>query len=167
MRTIFPSLTPFSKLRPRVRKLFLLLVVGLVLISCNSLKTAVFDQYSYQQTISIKVESLNLMDNATSYYGNFKNEINSLLLDLQKMVEYEKNKPNNEVSYAMWQLITDEDKNLLAGFLKRWNDKSQLSKVFIDEAKIQVTEALDLIIKFEAKKNKENEGSVFSFITNN
>lgn len=70
------------------------------------------------------------------------------------MVEYEKIKPNNEVSYAMWKIIANKDHNLLAGFLKRWKDNNQLSKVFIEEAKGQVSEALDLIIKYEAKKTK-------------
>ena len=42
----------------------LLTILIITLAACNSLKTAVFDQYSYQQAISIKIESLNLMDKA-------------------------------------------------------------------------------------------------------
>jgi len=141
--------------------------LALFLVSCKSLKTAVFDQYSYQQSISIKVESLNLMDNAIETYAENEVEVQALLLDLQKMVEYEKNKPDNKVSYSMWQVITDKERNLLAGFLKRWKEKNQLSKVFIDETKLQVSEALDLIIKYEANKNKTNESNILNFITNN
>ena len=142
-------------------------VLTLFLVSCQSLKTAVFDQYAYQEAISIKVESLNLMDEAVDVYVDHETEVQTLLLDLQKMVEYEKNKPDNEVSFAMWQVVTDKERNLLAGFLERWKEKNQLSKVFIGEAKGQVTEALDLIIKYEANKNKTNETNILNFLSTN
>lgn len=150
-----------------LRSLFLAATLALFLASCKSLKTAVFDQYSYQQAISIKVESLNLMDKAIENHIEHEAEVQTLQLDLQKMVEYEKNKPDNEVSYAMWQVVADKDRNLLAGFLKRWKEKSQLPKVFIDEAKGQVAEALDLIIKYEANKNKTNESNILNFLSTN
>ena len=150
-----------------LRSSLLMATLALFLVSCNSLKTAVFDQYSYQQAISLKVESLNLMNNAIEDYSANEAEVEKLLLDLQKIVEYEKNKPDNEVSFAMWNVVANKDRNLLAGFLKRWKDKSQLSKVFINEAKLQVTEALDLIIKYEANKNKTNESSILNFLSNN
>ena len=158
-----------NKLKNRsiFRSMFLIIIFSLSLVSCKSLKTAVFDQYSYQQAISIKVESLNLMDNAVESYAENEAEIKILLLDLQKILEYEKNKPDNEISYAMWQVITHKDRNLLAGFLTRWKNNSQLSKVFIDEAKLQIAEALDLIINYEARKNKTNETNILNFLTNN
>jgi len=142
-------------------------VLTLFLMSCESIKTAVFDQYAYQEAISIKVESLNLMDEAVASYSEHEDDVQTLLLDLQKILEYEKNKPNNEVSFAMWQVVTDKERNLLAGFLERWKVDSQLSNVFIDEAKGQVTEALDLIIKYEANKNKTNETNILNFLSTN
>lgn len=149
------------------RKSLFVTALVLVLSSCQSLKTAVFDQYSYQQAVSIKVESLNLMDNATQSYNLFQVEVKDLLLGLQKMVEYEKNKPDNEVSYAMWNVLADKDKNLLAGFFERWKTDGQLSKVFTSEAKHQISEALDLIIKYEAQKNKTNETNILDFLGTN
>ena len=82
---------------------------------------------------------------------------------MEKMEEYEKNKPNNILSYKMWQLMTDVDKNSVAGLFKLWKEKGQLSVVFLDEASEQVMEASDALIKYEASKNKENE-SVLSTI---
>lgn len=148
-----------------LKSIFGIVFMAIILTSCNSLKTAVFDQYSYQQAISIKVESLNLMDEAIEEYAEHALDIEKLQLDLQKMVEYEKNKPDNEVSYAMWKTIANDERNLLAGFLKRWKEKNQLSQVFIDEAKIQVSESLDLIVKFEANKNKTNETNILNFLS--
>jgi len=153
--------------RKSILKSGLLTILILTFVACNSIKTAVFDQYSYQQTISIKVESLNLMNNAVEPYSNFEKEVEQLQLDLQKMVEYEKNKPDNEVTYAMWNVMTSKDKNLLAGFFTRWKDKNQLSSTFVDQAKVQIAEALDLIIKYEARKNKTNENNMLGFLSNN
>jgi hypothetical protein len=150
-----------------IRKFLVLTFFTLSILGCQSIKTAIFDQYSYQQAISIKVESLSLMDEATQSYNTYEVEAEELMLELQKMVEYEKNKPNNEVSYAMWNVIANTDKNLLAGFFKRWQEEDQLSEGFTREAKSQVAEALDLIIKYEAKKNRTNETSILNFIGSN
>lgn len=138
-----------------------------MLFSCSGLKTAVFDQYSYQQAISLKVESDNLMDSAINPYTNHQDEVKRMLLDIQKMLEYEKNKPDNTITYSMWKILADKDKNLLAGFFKRWEEEQQLSKVFANEARIQIMEAFDLIIKYEAQKNKTNESNILNFLTNN
>ena len=62
--------------------------------------------------------------------------------------------------------MADQDKSLLAGFLKRWEDEQQLSQVFTNEAKAQIMEAFDLIIKYEANKNKENKTNLLSFLGN-
>ncbi|WP_157588788.1 hypothetical protein [Psychroserpens burtonensis] len=150
-----------------LRKYLVVTLLSLLMLGCQSLKTAVFDQYSYQQAISIKVESLNLMDEATQSYNTYEMEVEALLLELQKMVEYEKNKPNNEVSYAMWNLIANKDKNLLAGFFRRWQEDKQLSEGFTREAKVQVAEALDLIIQYEAKKSRANESKILNFLGSN
>ncbi|MEZ4792152.1 MAG: hypothetical protein R2783_01345 [Gelidibacter sp.] len=147
--------------------LVLAIAFQLALLSCQSLKTAIFDQYSYQQAISLKVESGNLIEDATISYDDYEYEANNLLLELQKMVEYEKNKPNNEVSYAMWNVMANKDKNLLGGFLKRWNEEEILSEAFTQEAKLQIMEAFDLIIKYEAQKNKTNESNILNFLSNN
>jgi len=147
--------------------LLIALTLQLVLMSCQSLKTAVFDQYSYQQAISLKVESGNLLDHATTSYDAYDAEVGELLLELQKIVEYEKNKPNNEVSYAMWKVMADKDKNLLAGFIKRWDEEEMLSEAFTREAKQQIMEAFDLIIKYEAQKNKSNETNILNFLSTN
>ncbi|HIC31772.1 MAG TPA: hypothetical protein EYO76_07625 [Flavobacteriaceae bacterium] len=147
-------------------KLFFSSLLFSVLLSCNAVKTAVYDQYSYQQTISLKVESEALIENATDNFSDYETEVSDLVLELKKLVEYEKNKPNNEITYAMLKLIADQDKNLLAGFLKRWESEQQLSQVFTDEAKAQIMEAFDLIIKYEANKNKENKQSILDYLGN-
>ncbi|WP_417236191.1 hypothetical protein [Bizionia paragorgiae] len=151
-------------LKQNYTRSLVLLIMTFLVISCQSLKTAVYDQYSYQQAISLKVESDAIIDHATTPFRDHINVITGLRMDLKKLVEYEKNKPNNSISYAMLQLLENEDRNLLGGFLKRWEEEQQLSEAFTKEAKAQIMEAFDLIIKYEAEKNKTNETNILNFL---
>lgn len=150
-----------------LKSLYLILISSFAVFSCQSVKTALYDQYSYQQTTSIKVEASNVMDKATTPYSNNKEIVEKLLLDIDKLVEYEKNKPDNEITFAMWKILTDKEKNLLSGFFKRWEEKGSFSPVFLQEAKKQVTDALDLLIQYEVKKDKESKDSLVNLINLN
>jgi hypothetical protein len=145
-----------------------LVALGMLLMtSCDSLKTAVYDQYSYQKSVEIKVEASSLMDKATTAYSDNLVEIEALDKEIQKIVEYEKNKPNNEITYAMWKILSNKEKNLLSGFFKRWKEKGQMSQFFITEAKAQILEAMDLLIQYEGKKDKESKDKLLDIITSN
>jgi len=150
-----------------IKHLSVILLFSSLLFSCNSLKTAIFDQYSYQKAVEIKVEASNLIDKATTSYTDNIEDIERLNLEIQKIVAYEKNKPNNEISYAMWKILSDSEKNLLVGFLKRWKEKDVLSQFFVTEAKAQIMEAMDLLIQYEAKKDKESKNKLLDIITGN
>ena len=145
-------------------KTTILVLFLLSLVSCTSTKTALFDQYSYQKTTELKVETSNLIDKATTSYSANKIQIDKLLLDVEKLVEYEKNKPNNEITFAMWTILNDKEKNLLAGFFKRWEEKDKLSFTFSQEAKKQVIKAFDLLIQYEVKKDKESANLLLNLI---
>lgn len=151
----------------KIKWLLLLLTIAMLTTACESVKTAIFDQYSYQKTTELKVETSNLMDKATNPYKDHKEEVEKLLVDIQKLMEYEKNKPNNEITFAMWQFLNNKEKNLLAGFFKRWEEKETLSPNFLQESKNQVLEALDLLIQYEIKKDKQSKDSLLEIITNN
>lgn len=143
----------------------LLIAISIAMAGCSSLKTASYDQYSYQKTTEIKVEASNLIDKATTPYTDHLQDIGELGSEIQKIVEYEKNKPNNEITYAMWQVLADKDKNLLVGFFKRWKEKGQLKPFFVKEAKAQIMEAMDLLIQYETKKDKESKDRLLQLIT--
>ena len=145
----------------------LVVVFSFGITSCDSTKTAVFDPYSYQKTTELKVETSKLMDKATTPYATHKEEVDALLLDMEKLMEYEKNKPDNEITFALWKALTNKEKNLLAGFFKRWEEKGTFSPVFLEESKKQVTEALDLLIRYEIKKDKESKDKLLDLINLN
>lgn len=144
-----------------------LLITSNFLVSCTTFKTALFDQHSYEEAISIKVESINLIEKATEAYPEHSTNVEKVLLNAQKLHEYEKNKPNNETTTKMWAMLIDTDKNLLAGFFKRWKSETKLSASFTTEAKKQIEEAMQILLKFEGQKTKENKTLLENFITNN
>jgi hypothetical protein len=148
----------------RLKLTTMALAFSFAVTSCDSTKTALFDHYSYQKTTELKVETSRLMDKATTPFATHKEEVENLLLDIEKLTEYEKNKPENETTFAMWNTLTDKEKNLLSGFFKRWEEKGTCSTVFLDESKKQVMEAMDLLIQYEIKKDKESKGKLLDFI---
>jgi hypothetical protein len=172
-RLFFPYLEihfgiSFNELSIMEKKvLFFLLAFGGLFstISCDALRTAAFDQYSYQQAIEIKVESARLMDKAITSYSENREAVEDLWLELDKIIAYEENKPYNDITLEMWKILSDEERNLLGGFLKRWQEEGTLSAGFVQEAKGQVMEAIDLIIQYEAKKEKETKDKLVSLIS--
>ncbi|MFZ0596462.1 MAG: hypothetical protein WAM46_05725 [Flavobacterium sp.] len=151
----------------KLKPLALLIVFSFAISSCTSTRTALFDQYSYEKTIELKVEATKLINKATTPYDSHKEEIENLFLNIEKLIKYEKNKPNNEITFEMWKILTDKEKNLLAGLFKRWQTKGILSPVFLDESKKQVLDALDLLIQYESKKDKESKDALLELINLN
>ncbi|WGH74367.1 hypothetical protein P8625_09600 [Tenacibaculum tangerinum] len=148
---------------------FFLILLGITafMSACSTLRTAPYDQYSFQKTIELKIDAGQLMEKAETPYQENSIEINNLKNEIAKIVEYEKFKPNNEITYKMWLLLANEDKNLLAGFLKRWEEKETLSPFFITETKGQITEAFDLLLTYEAKKEPAAKNSLLELISKN
>ena len=131
----------------------------ILLLACDTMSH--FDAFSYKETISAKVETVDIMSYAVEEYDSHKKEIHDLNKDLQKIYEYEKNRPKNVETTKMWEILLDPDKNLYGGFLKRWQNDTTLNKFFIEEAKIQVAEAFDIIIDLENGKIKKDQASDF------
>jgi hypothetical protein len=122
-----------------------------ILTSCSSM--AVYDQYAYQETVSLKVDALNLMDKAKEDQAMHQTEIDQLSTRIQKMLEYEKGREKNTLTVALWNDLLDPKKHLFGGFIKKWKEGIQ-EEVFIAEMKMQVNDAFDTIISLESKKIK-------------
>ena len=135
-----------------------LLIVSIIitfLSACSSISE--FSQYAYQQAVDLKVESLDLISNADQLFEDFAGDVYSLKIELSKAVEFAKGRPNNEISTKQWEILTDENRNLLGGFLKRWEEEDTLSPMFVDEAKKIISDAFDTIIGLESGKIKPSE----------
>lgn len=143
------------------------LILFFFLTSCSSTKTVLFDQYSYEKTIEIKIETIKLMNNSSASFSKNKEQIDALFFNIEKLTEYEKNKPNNEITFQMWKILSNKEKNLLGGFFRLWETKGIVSKPFLEESQKQILEAFDLLIQYEIKKDKESKNELLDFINLN
>jgi len=116
-----------------------------------------FDQYAYTQTTSLKVDAMNTMDLATDDYATHEKTVQDLQTKLQKVYEYEKNRPRNEITLKMWDKLLDANGHLLGGFIKRWQGEHKLNAVFVREEKKIIDEAFDQIAGLESHKIKASD----------
>ncbi|WP_423126749.1 hypothetical protein [Gaoshiqia sp. Z1-71] len=136
-------------------KRFAIFMALLIIAGCATISA--FDQYAYTQTTSAKVDALNVMELATEAYEPHKPAVKELETKLQKIYEYEKNRPKNEISTRMWDKLLDKEGHLLGGFLVRWKEENMLNPVFVNEMKTIVDQAFDQIAGLESKKIKKSQ----------
>lgn len=134
-----------------LNKIFPVLLL-VILTACTS--TAVFSQRAYEQNVSIKVESLVLMDKADQPYSNYIDKVEKLKLDIEKAYQYAKGLPNNDETVAQWEIITDPERNSIIGFLKRWENENTLGRTFIENAMKLISDHFDQVIELESGKRK-------------
>jgi hypothetical protein len=126
-----------------------------------------FDQYAYAQGTALKVDALNIMSKATQPYASQQAGIEDVSTRIDKAYEYEKHRPQNLFTVKMWEIVKSPDHNLFGGFIKRWKEKDTLPAAFINQVKIQVGEAFNMIVELESKKIRYNDASVTSFFSAN
>lgn len=131
------------------------LTLSLTLWSCTSI--SVFSPEAYKQAIDLKVESVNLMSNATMPYAEFVEDVAYFETKLTKAYEFSKGRPDNEISTRQWEILINPDGNLLGGFLKRWEEEETLSQMFVTEMQMLVSDAFDTIIGLESGKIDPSE----------
>ncbi len=116
---------------------------------------ALYSEQAYQQAVTLKVESLNLMDKATEPYDSYKKEIEALKISLQKAHEYAKGRPQNTESTQQWGIMIDPEGSLLGGFLRMWEEKGQVSSTMVEQTKGNVEEGFDIIMELESGKREQ------------
>lgn len=132
------------------RRLLLLVVLLLAGASCATIST--FDQYAYTQSTSLKVDALSLMGHANESYANYSTQAASIQTALDKVVEYERNRPKNGITLKMWGILTDSSGNLYGGFIRRWKQEDKLDTAFISAAQQLVGASFDQISQLESGK---------------
>ncbi len=142
-------------IRNYLAPMILLLLFSLLNINCSSI--ANYSPVAYEQAVTLKVESLEIMSLASEEYSQHENTISDLVRNLNIAYEFSKGRPDNEISTQQWQILLDPEKNLLGGFLKRWKEAGTLSEMFVDEMNKIVSDAFDTIIGLESGKIKPSE----------
>ncbi|PVD52247.1 hypothetical protein DC498_11020 [Terrimonas sp.] len=134
-----------------------LTIIGifLVLIGCSTISK--FDQYAYSQTTAIKVDALNVMSHATDSFVLHADEVARVQTEIDKIYEYEKNRPKNMISEKMWVLLKDSTGHLFGGFVSRWKKDGKLDDVFVKESQIVIGASFDQISQLESGKIKPQQ----------
>ncbi len=137
-------------MKSKLTTLLSALTFSLVIWSCASV--SVFSPEAYKQAVDLKVESLNLMSFATSSFEDYQEEAALLRTELRKAYEFALGRPDNELSAQQWEILINEDGNLLGGFLKRWETEGTVGEMFVTEMQMIVSDAFDTIIGLESGK---------------
>jgi hypothetical protein len=141
--------------RNKIIALHLFIISTILLTACSSI--SVYSPEAYKQAVDLKIESLNLMSSATMPFSDYEEDVAFLKTELSKAYEFAKGRPNNEISTKQWEILIDENRNLLGGFLKRWENDETLSEMFVTEAQKLVSDAFDTIIGLESGKISPSE----------
>jgi len=129
-----------------------LLAIFLSIISCETTSIALYDETAYSQIISLKVDSLSLIEKATESYSLHEAEVNALQKELQFAYEYARGRPKNEITAEQIFLLINPEGYLLGGFFTRWESEGSLKRAFVENAKALIAEAFDQIIGLESGK---------------
>jgi hypothetical protein len=97
---------------------------------------------------------MNIMDLAKDSIVLHEKELAEFETKLQKVYEYERNRPKNEITQKQWDILLNPEGHLLGGFLKRWKSSNQLNETFIINMKKLVSDAFDQIAGLESHKIK-------------
>jgi len=131
--------------------------VCLFMAACRTIST--YDQAAYEHATSAKVDALTLMDKATDSYSSHAKEIEALNLSLQKAYEYDKGRPLNQITMALWDKLLDPNRDLLGGFLREWKSDGPLLPKYVKNKKKQIGEGFDVIVGLESGKIKPSDAA--------
>lgn len=115
---------------------------------------AAYNEESYQAAMAFKGRAMNLMTMASTDYELQQKYVNEFKGDVSAQIEKEKLRERNQVLVNEWELLMNEEKNLLGGFFKRWQNEGKLSQAFINAAKKNISVAFDKIMDTETTKRK-------------
>lgn len=139
-------------MKKRSLYLFNLSLSTIILAGC--FKTAVYDEHAYAETVSLKQDTLELMDNAAKSYIAYERDVTDLLQRLNVAYENAQSRANNKASAKQWKIMVDENANMAAGFFARWKSEVTLNQLFIDEAKGVIADGFDTITDLEKGKKR-------------
>ena len=128
------------------------LLLTTVFTGCASISP--YNAKAYEQATSIKATALITMTKAQNPYQESANEIEDLILEMDRAYEYAKGRPKNSESIRQWEIMKDPEQKLLGGFIQEWKTKQKLNTTYVELKKKQVGLGFDQIIELEGGKRK-------------
>ncbi|MDI9309236.1 MAG: hypothetical protein QM535_03380 [Limnohabitans sp.] len=137
----------------KLLKIISLIFLFILCTGCSALKTPSFDNYSFTKTLELKNQVSILIDLSTDSYETQEPKVKVFLEEINKLVEYEKNRKHNEITVAMWELLTQKDKQSITRYFIFWEKHKTVSPHFAKISKQQIEIMFDLLLEYELKKS--------------
>ena len=147
------------KISTNFLKGYVLPILVLTTLSGCLYKTAaknMMDNAYTEAIISTKVDALLLMDKAVDDINNYEDEVEALIADFRKAYEYQKIRKKSHSGLKTYELMLNENKPLLMGFIKNWKRGTIIDEE-IKLAKQRVEEGFDVLIMFTYRRVSETD----------
>lgn len=132
---------------------WVLFFIPLFILGCVS--TPPFDQVEYDRTITLKIDALSLLENASKDFHLYQDEVSKIRKDMAFIFEYAKNKPNNEGYITCVVEMKDPEGNLLGKVLKDWELRGTLSIAYVSATSSNISSAFDEMIAMLGNRIKK------------
>jgi len=134
----------------------LVLAASMVVLLSACATISPFSPRAYELATSLKVDSLALMSKASEPFSTHRAAVEHLKLDIDKAYEFARGRPKNETSTEQWAVLRDPNRDLLGGFLRRWEQapNGKLNPVIVKEMRGNIADAFDAIIQLESGKRR-------------
>lgn len=130
-------------------------LIGLIFLSGCANLISNFDQNSYQNAASFKMQSLALIDKSNESSSFHQEDIVNLQDKLSFALAYEKGKGKaGLITYKQWDILANPSGSLLGSYLDLWKNGAVFSPEYISEKRIQINDGWDEIINLESSKTK-------------
>ena len=130
-----------------------LLAYCMFVVGCGA-SIALYNQKSYEYAVDLKVETLALIDKSTEPYTNHAQQVEALMIKIDKAYEYTKNIPKNSETAGQWEKISKRDGVLAGKYFKEWKKRGTVSSSLIPDLKKDIASAFDDVIALESAKIK-------------
>lgn len=115
---------------------------------------APFNQYSFDETARLKVESLALIRKANQPYSTHAKKADSVMAGVNSAYRDGLLRSKNLASMNQWEILLDPEQGSLAGTIQKWKWHGTLPADTIKAARRMIAENFDAISKLENNKGK-------------
>jgi hypothetical protein len=115
---------------------------------------APFNQYSFDETARLKVESLSLIRKAKQPYAVHAQKADSVMAGMNSAYRDALLRSKNLESLKQWEILLDPEQGSLAGTIRKWKWSGTLPADTIAAARKRIARNFDEISRLEGNKGK-------------
>lgn len=140
-----------------IKKIFLWFLLFAIVQNFTGCKTvAYYDDATFVKTAELKAKTLVLIGHANEDFKDYRTKVDDIMVMAETIYAMQKARQLNYLTVKQWDILMKGSgigkKSILPEFFNMWKRKGKLNDFFIDEAKDQIGEAFDQILKLEDEK---------------